>query len=97
MCTDKCLFWGHSKHPIASNRMKKAAFLLTSLLISSTCLTAQWRTTYSGTDSVDQWVSASFYSASAGYMVTSKWLGFTTDSGHTFQQSTISNINLALA
>lgn len=75
--------------------MKKAAFLLTSLLISSTCLTAQWRTTYSGTDSVDQWVSASFYSASAGYMVTSKWLGFTTDSGHTFQQSTISNINLA--
>ncbi|HET6253233.1 MAG TPA: T9SS type A sorting domain-containing protein [Puia sp.] len=73
--------------------MKKAV-LLSTIIFSSLCLHAQWRTIYSGADSIDGNVSASFFSASAGYFVNRHWLGYTTDSGHTFQQSYITNVNL---
>src|SRR5215469_9598990 len=73
--------------------MKRVAFL-TGLLITTLCLHAQWRTIYTGADSTDANVSASFFSPSSGYFVTGKWLGYTTDSGHTFLQSTIANVNL---
>ncbi len=71
--------------------MKKIALLLT--LLPGLCLHAQWRNIYKGADSTNPVVSASFFSPSAGFIATDKWIGLTSDSGHTYQQLNTSNVN----
>ncbi len=63
------------------------------LLCLALCLAfqsfGQWRMAYDGTNSNNEIKSASFINPSTGYIATQDWIGFTTDSGHTFQQRPI--------
>jgi len=58
-------------------------------------LSAQWRIKYNGDDGDNEVKSASFISPTTGFIATQKWIGFTTDSGQTFQRRyvTIGNVN----
>jgi photosystem II stability/assembly factor-like uncharacterized protein len=65
------------------------------LLFAST-LSAQMREIYLNTDTTtNDLCKLSFYSPSQGFVAFSSWIGFTTDSGRTFAQKTItlSNVN----
>jgi hypothetical protein len=61
--------------------MKFTFFCLFSILTIH--VHAQWRVAYQGTDSSNEIVATSFISPSTGYVASNKWIGFTSDSGHT--------------
>jgi photosystem II stability/assembly factor-like uncharacterized protein len=82
---------GHPITPIPIS-MKKAVLLLFSLYTLQT--QAQWRTIYQGPDSLNNVLSASFFSPTAGFIATNKWIGYTIDSGYTYQQRYIGNGNV---
>ena len=69
------------------------------LVVAAICLasisSAQWRNIYSGGTVMNDIKSASFLNASTGYVVSQNWLGFTSDTGHTYQfrYVTINNVN----
>ena len=73
--------------------MKRLLFLLT--VFSSLYVHAQWRTIYQDTDSLNTITAASFFTPASGFVASNDWIGFTTDSGHTFQQRNVSlgNVN----
>lgn len=67
--------------------------LFFALLISSSAM-GQWKSLYKGTDSLNRFLSASFYSLSEGFVVSDQWVGFTMDSGRTFQRKYIEDNNV---
>jgi hypothetical protein len=73
--------------------MKKLILLLTAF--SSLYLHAQWRSIYQDADSSNPVVAASFFTPASGFVATYDWIGFSSDSGHTFQQRnpSFSNVN----
>ena len=73
--------------------MKRLIILLT--VFSSLYVQAQWRTIYQDTDSLNNITAASFFTPASGFVASNDWIGFTTDSGHTFQQrnATLTNVN----
>ena len=68
--------------------------LLFLALLMSTSVMGQWKSLYRGTDSLNRFLNASFYSLSEGFVVSDLWVGFTADSGRTFQHKFIENNNV---
>ncbi len=68
------------------------------LLLATLCTAnsfAQWRTCYQGTNVNNRVTGVSFYTPSTGFVSTTDWVGFTTDSGKTVSKKfvTSSNVN----
>ncbi|MES2776672.1 MAG: PKD domain-containing protein [Bacteroidota bacterium] len=74
--------------------MKKSLLILILILALKTNINAQMRGIYTGPIFNNELVGMSFYSASEGYVAFEKWIGFTTDSGHTFIQKNITASNV---
>ncbi|HXB94482.1 MAG TPA: hypothetical protein VNU70_04965, partial [Puia sp.] len=70
-------------------------FLLVVLLLSRLPVAAQMRQIYNDPDSTNSIEKISFYSPNEGYVAFDNWIGYTTDSGHTFQKKYIQlgNVN----
>lgn len=72
--------------------MKKATLLL--IVLFTLSAHGQWRNIYQGPDSLNNILSASFFNSTSGFIATTKWIGYTTDSGYTYQQRYIGNGNV---
>lgn len=74
--------------------MRKTTILL---FLSFYCIVhaeAQWRSIHRGDDKLNTFLNASFYSRSEGFVLSSNWVGFTVDSGRTFQKKFITDNNV---
>jgi len=79
-----------------ANSFKKNLYLifLPAFFLLSISLSAQMRQVYLDADEYNDIGKISFYSASNGYVGFTKWIGFTTDSGRTFQKKFITLANV---
>ncbi|MBS1605064.1 MAG: IPT/TIG domain-containing protein, partial [Bacteroidetes bacterium] len=78
--------------------LKNKAYLYLVLILTQTCslsVSAQLRQIHLDANANNSIQKISFYSPSQGFVAFSNWIGFTTDSGHTFTQRpiTLSNVN----
>ncbi|UEG49638.1 PKD domain-containing protein [Ferruginibacter lapsinanis] len=73
---------------------QRKVFLILFCLITSFNAKAQLRQIYTDHQGdYDQVIGISFYSNTQGYVAFNNYIGFTSDSGHTFTKKTVTNIN----
>ncbi|MBS1663605.1 MAG: T9SS type A sorting domain-containing protein [Bacteroidetes bacterium] len=69
------------------------AALLALVFLFPSPASAQMRQVYLDTDSANHILKISFYSPAEGWVAFSRWLGFTTDSGRTFEKRYVINVD----
>ena len=80
---------------LLSSKVFLNAFIILLPFFTVTSVNAQMHQVYLDTDPQNEIRKISFYSASEGYIATTKWIGFTIDSGRTVTKKiiSISNVN----
>ena len=73
---------------------RKSCILLLLFVISFSTIYAQMRQVHQDNTPGNEINKISFYSPSAGYVAFRDWIGFTTDSGHTFTKKYITTGNV---
>lgn len=76
-------------------RSTKTGFLFLAFFLLHSVLNGQMQKMHLGTDPAEEIISISFFSENKGYLATNKWIGFTADTGRTFDKKfvTLNNVD----